>query len=910
MFKKIILLIGFALLFSLSSSAAERCLTAYYDERYPVSWMSRNAAAELRDFSTVLGFEVRGAEETAMWMREKLMEYDSGIEECLLFMTQDVVPGTLVFKDPRPEALIRKYLDRGGSVIWLGDVPFYFVGKVSGEKVKWDYLGGRGVLGIDTVGSWQVKGEARPAARPAGEDWGLKSTWTSKRALPVRDVDMVLAEDPNGAAPGWVKSYSEGSLGFIRLWDSKLNTLSDSLGEDIYRIVSRVVPDVLEGGRFAEIYLYRESDYYPLVHRRGDRLTREVSITFFQPGGEEKEVFLDISGGGEVLETIPLFSGGQAYFRRAMEVPLLSPGQTLAIRAVSGGGEEVVAEKQLSEPGVFCEFRWAAEPAVHPVDLGYLLRPEDMVILSEGQTLRAAVGLYAFGTGEKSLSYVVSGKVEDGLKTLLDGTATLETGVFNDLHVEIPVGGKDYRTVDLKILDGDEEVCSDAKRITFRGKTGGKRGFGAYWTTIDYPDKVPIYDREKEKWGRASWKKLWERGPKRDVVVNFENGQKFVFWRGAGYVPFWASARNVGMTYEWLEAAWGRGGLVDCIEPLQDKECRYSRVTIVSSTPARAVVRWRYALADLEYTIADGEWAEETYVFYPDGYGVRNATGWFVPMTWHEANEFIVNIPAGVNPFDIFPEKPVRILSLDGKKTEVAYPQPDGRWEKGEPAIFRVQHHKHDAFTPVMVSREFDHFIVQYDGWKVDGRYVSPSYWGVHYPVVRGYPTTVTAPPGWRERPGHASLMAIETVPLERKLVSKDKERVRWAWLIGNTGAGDDGLLRSVRNWIEPVGLRAVEGADEVEYDVTEMAYEVMANGSDAIALKFDGSGESIIVNPKFALKDFSAEQVKVEINGKVLREDRYRYGLEQTYESDTGVLWLDVEVPGDAELRIERITF
>ncbi|MFH1538287.1 MAG: hypothetical protein ABIH66_04960 [bacterium] len=887
-------------LFSLPASA-ERCMTAYYDERYPVAWMSRNAASELRDFSTVIGFEVMGAEETAGWMKEKV---EAGEEGCLLLMTQDVVPEQLVEKEPTPGALIRKYLNAGGSVLWLGDVPFYFVGGADGEKVKWDYLGGRGVLGIDTVGSWQVKGEARPTARPAGADWGLKSEWTSRRALPVKDVDLVLAEDPNGSASGWTKSYSEGSLGFIRLWDASLNTISDSLGEDVYKIVSRAVPGVLEGGRFAEIYLFRESDYYPLVHRRGDGLAREILATFFQPGGEEKEVFLDIREGGEVLGTIPLFSGGRVYFRRAMEAPLLSSKQTLAVRAVSGGGGEVVAEKQLNEKDVFCEFKWVTEGMPHPVDLGYLLRPEDMVILTEGQGLAVAAGIHAFGTGKKRLSFSAAG----GEILLLDGTLEIEAGVFNDFLIEIPIVDRKIRSVSLNIMDGDEVVCSDTRRVAFREKTGGKRGFGAYWTSLEYPDKVPIYDREKEEWGRASWDKLWERGPKGDVVVNFENGQKFVFWRGSGYVPFWASARNVGMTYEWLEAAWGRGGLVDCIEPLQDKECRYSRAMIVSSTPARAVVRWRYALADLEYTIADGEWAEETYVFYPDGYGVRNATGWFVPMTWHEANEFIVNIPAGVNPFDILPEKPVKIMSLGGKKVEVAYPQPDGKWEKGEPAIFRVRHHRDDPFTPVMALREFDHFIVQYDGWKVDGRYISPSYWGVHYPVVRGYPTTVTAPQGWRERPGHASLMAIETVPLERKLVSKDRERVRWAWLIGNTDAGDEALIAFARNWLEPAGLEVLGGAGSAEYDVTQMAYSVETDGGSVISLKFTGGSGNFISNPAFVLNDTSFGKVTVAVDGVELKAEQYRYGVEQTYETSTGVLWINMNVPDDAELRIEGI--
>ena len=62
-------------------------------------------------------------------------------------------------------------------------------------------------------------------------------------------------------------------------------------------------------------------------------------------------------------------------------------------------------------------------------------------------------------------------------------------------------------------------------------------------------------------------------------------------------INLWVTANGKWYTDEFLEA-WGPecvdGG--DC-EPMSDKQSRYSHVSIIESSPARAVVHWRYAFA-------------------------------------------------------------------------------------------------------------------------------------------------------------------------------------------------------------------------------------------------------------------------------------------------------------------------
>ena len=46
----------------------------------------------------------------------------------LVVFSQDVVPDTVI-EDYYPNTTFREYLDAGGSVLWIGDIPLWYVGK-------------------------------------------------------------------------------------------------------------------------------------------------------------------------------------------------------------------------------------------------------------------------------------------------------------------------------------------------------------------------------------------------------------------------------------------------------------------------------------------------------------------------------------------------------------------------------------------------------------------------------------------------------------------------------------------------------------------------------------------------------------------------------------------------------------
>jgi hypothetical protein len=164
--------------------------------------------------------------------------------------------------------------------------------------------------------------------------------------------------------------------------------------------------------------------------------------------------------------------------------------------------------------------------------------------------------------------------------------------------------------------------------------------FGAVETRLRYEAPIPVAGGNK-----INYEEGWDP-ERKDVVVFFPNGARWVFWRGSSYCPFWAGRSNTGFCYEWAEILSGKHmvGRHDCVEPLQDKELRYGRVTVVESTPARVHLRWSYQSCDLDYRVW-GDYASEDYYFYPDGLGSRVLTLTAHPGVSVETNEFIIFTP-------------------------------------------------------------------------------------------------------------------------------------------------------------------------------------------------------------------------------------------------------------------------
>ncbi len=189
----------------------------------------------------------------------------------------------------------------------------------------------------------------------------------------------------------------------------------------------------------------------------------------------------------------------------------------------------------------------------------------------------------------------------------------------------------------------------------------GPGEFGAYYTDLKYD---------------PAWDKNWRVSDHPDVVVRFEDGgHKFVFWRGTSYIPCWVTKNGIWYTNEFVERRGIHSPNTEgCVEPMSDKQCRYSHVRIIESNEARVVVHWRYAPIDVNYkhpfidqTTGWFDWVDEYYVIYPNAKGVREITAQSGNINkWMEFQEGIVVNQPGTLPHDNIEIGAVSVANIEG----------------------------------------------------------------------------------------------------------------------------------------------------------------------------------------------------------------------------------------------------
>lgn len=182
----------------------------YYDDNYPTSWISRDQSKEIKDYLKARGFKECNAEELASYMKKSIDE-DACWQSVIVF-SQDVAPYT-VCHSPSPSALIRSYMDKGGSILWIGDVPFYYIGpypKRSLETLQDDALRNSITILKDREGKlvekWGRKGcfsvlgvvpvyvdfpSSKVTLTKEGKLFGLKSVWYSNRPITIQGVSNI-----------------------------------------------------------------------------------------------------------------------------------------------------------------------------------------------------------------------------------------------------------------------------------------------------------------------------------------------------------------------------------------------------------------------------------------------------------------------------------------------------------------------------------------------------------------------------------------------------------------------------------------------------------------------------------------------------------------------------------------------
>ncbi len=584
----------------------------------------------------------------------------------------------------------------------------------------------------------------------------------------------------------------------------------------------------------------------------------------------------------------------------------------LRLLAASEPGEDPteLARQEIYVPRFEADATACPDTIVNPVDLGTILPPADWLLLGSNQNANLDVAaisrdrdlpkakLSAWFESAPHKKVVVSLPLAKGRRTeeniaLPPAPAQADRDV---LHVTIDKGegsGRWHKTIQTMLVQQPPQWPR----------------FGAVETKLRYDAPISVR-AEDGTLSTMDYAHGWEPSLN-DVVVSLPNGSRFVFWRGASYIPFWAARNNTGLCYEWAETPPPEG-FTDCVEPLMDKELRYGRVQIIESTVARIHVRWTYQSCDFHYKVW-GDSATEDYYFYPDGFGTRVLDLKTVGEVGYELSEFIILTPQSAYPFSILPSNLVDFLFIDGEKREITFPFfPGEQGEKlnprGVPVVYRIHLGKHEPLTPVYFTPNDTNLPNPYGPFSDKGQIVTPVYWGNHWPLARGRTTTQAIDNRIHLTPAHNSVMTwgfqkrpepIRTASLETLDALGRPKRMslwRWAWLIGMTDASDKRLLEWAHSYTHPPGLDVHGARLQIDAYVPEKRAICLIVEDTTVAITI--KPQVTCVNPVFEFLGAPETLLGAALSGRSLQCGEYAW--------DGQTLWLNARIERPETLTLQ----
>ena len=412
----------------------------------------------------------------------------------------------------------------------------------------------------------------------------------------------------------------------------------------------------------------------------------------------------------------------------------------------------------------------------------------------------------------------------------------------------------------------------------------GPGEFGAYYTQLKFDD---------------AWDAAWRIGPDADVVVRFEDGaHRFVFWRGTSYIPCWVTDTGVWYTDEFLERRGGSSGTKGCVEPMSDKQTRYSHVRIIESHEARVQIHWRYSPVDVNYRHAYvdeatgwGDWVDEYYTIYPDGVGIRHATLHTTePEKWTEWQEAIVINQPGTMPEENIELNAVTLANMQGESKTFTWTADGGPPLEGitEPNIqiinLKAERKPFQVVPPVGLE------VNSYRGHGPNSCF---NFWN-HWPVAQEASYTTVAESA--DKPSHSSLSQLEW----DHYAQGDNWRSK-IMLQGMTNKPASELLPLAKSWLSAPKLESIsEGYASEGYDQTQRAFVLSSTKScDAKKLEFTlaASKEHPAINPAFVIKNWGDNVVALTLNSKAAEHGKaFRYGHRHTLEGTDLIVWILAE--------------
>jgi len=451
--------------------------------------------------------------------------------------------------------------------------------------------------------------------------------------------------------------------------------------------------------------------------------------------------------------------------------------------------------------------------------------------------------------------------------------------------------------------------------------------FGAYYTTLKYWDE---------------WDRPRRVGDYADVVVQFDRSpDRFIFWRGTTNVPHWVNEENHWYENEFCERRGDDSGLDGLCEPMQDHDSRFSNVRIIHTSPARAVVHWRYSPVTLSGDIPFvdetgwGDCVDDYYYVYPDETCVRYTTLYTsAPNVFHEWHEAIPVLNPGSYPEDVLDMQALSMANLQGDAKVFDFTNgfpPDSELKDGYPIIliglkgkarpFAICESAGQWLDPI--SRPGDSRFNQYDDWPA---------WPKKYRRGDYDEDPQTGYKNYSEfLPSHSSLMHLNWDNYESRY-DGPFIFLRRVLLNGMTHTNDvKQLVPLARYWENPPPMKvAGYGFSGGCFDKAEKAYKINRRISwarelinhdddrkpnkdaDKLQLQVLASDQSPIINPCFIINNWPAhKKARLYVNGEEIAAGKdFRQGIETNWDrwepKSSLVLWTRCSFQEEVTFTIE----
>jgi hypothetical protein len=187
-------------------------LAVFYDPA--LRKLARMEGSELaRDYFRDLGYEVLDSDSLARFVSARIAD---GVPSAIVF-AMDVAP-PVVLPSVSDSVPIRRYLNSGGKVVWLGQPIGIAARDTAGNITAYDPARTGTILGMTMDGFDFDPFNAHPTAE--GRRWGIDRAFRGATPLAPNTVTRALSLDELGNASAWLREYrpDRPGSGFVQLW--------------------------------------------------------------------------------------------------------------------------------------------------------------------------------------------------------------------------------------------------------------------------------------------------------------------------------------------------------------------------------------------------------------------------------------------------------------------------------------------------------------------------------------------------------------------------------------------------------------------------------------------------------------------------------------------------------------------